>query len=96
MKKKKPTGLRLLAFAALAASFAIPAFADANTWVYTPETHATIAPATAEGTIEGLDAKARGFSGTYAITVDKWYWTWCFSNEYPLCFDPTGLMFILK
>ena len=96
MKKKKPTGLRLLAFAALAASFAIPAFADANTWVYTPETHATIAPATAEGTMGGLDAKARGFSDTDAITVDKWYWTIDSSNACSVDFTPPGGMIIIR
>lgn len=51
------------------------ALADDNDWVYTPETHVTITPTTAEGTMAGLDARARGFDIPAPTTVDKWYWT---------------------
>lgn len=60
----------------LASSLALSgAMADDNDWVYTPETHTALAPATAEGMMAGIDAFARGIGTHLPTTVDKWYWT---------------------
>lgn len=85
------------ALLAALATAAVVALADGDEWVYTPERHATVAPATAWGMMAGLDAVARGLCGTAEDnTVDKWFWSMCFSNECLLCFDPTGMGIILR
>lgn len=73
--------------AALAVALPLAVAADENDWVYTPETHPAITPATTVGSIAGLDAKARGFDAAEPGIVDKWYWTRCISNVYLLDFS---------
>ena len=99
--KKTPAGLARLVGWTLAIAITVPAIAfgawDGQSWVYTSETHTTIAPATDWTTIAGLDAKARGLGGTAGnTTVDKWYWTSDVSNECPVNFDPPGGMIIIR
>lgn len=71
------------------------AMADDNDWVYTPETHTTIAPASAEGTMDGLNARSRGIDGALPATVDKWYWTfdWGVGDVY---FGPVGFLLLIR
>ena len=99
--KKTPVGLARLAVGALAIAIVVPTLAfgawDGQSWVYTSETHTTIAPSTDEATIAELDAKARGLDATVGdTTVDKWYWTSDVSNECPVNFDPPGGMIIIR
>lgn len=51
------------------------ALADDNAWVYTPETHMTLAPASSEGVLAGIDARERGFSANQLDVLDRRYWT---------------------
>lgn len=71
------------------------ALADDNDWVYTPETHTTIPPTNAEGILNGLDARPRGFGYSLSATVDKWFWTygWGIGEVY---FGPTGIYLFVR
>ena len=68
---------------------------DGQSWVYTSENHTVIAPATGEGVMGGLDARARGFDDTESTTVDTWFWTidWAIGI---VSFGPCGTFLILK
>ena len=102
MNRKIPTGLVRISVSALAASLGASTLADGSawdgqSWVYTPETHTPVVVATAEGTIAGLDAQARGLGATAGDeTVDKWYWTWDSSEECPVDFTRPGMLITIK
>lgn len=90
------TRITVSAFAIL---LAVPAFSENYVWddVYRPQDHRTTAPATAEGTMKGLDAKARGFDVTSVGTsVDKWFLSWCCSNMCRVNFSGPGQMIIIR
>ena len=99
---KETTNRVRIVVAALAVSLSVPTFADGGTWdgqswVYTEETHTPVVVATAEGTIAGLDAKARGLDATPGdATVDKWYWTWASSAACPISSKRPGMLITVR
>ena len=95
IKSKVKVHLRLLG-ASAAFALVCPAFADDSEWVYDTSRRDVPAPATDEAEIGGLDAKARGFDDSNTTSVDKWFWTWCFSNELQVLFDPPGMGIFIK
>lgn len=95
-KRKRSARTAQLATPALAIFLSASAFADANVWVYDTSGRKEVIPATAEEMIEGLDAKTCGLGETDGNAVDKWYWSWCFSNECLLQFNPLGMMLFIR
>jgi len=86
MKKWKcePSGSVLSVVAAALSLLPISTFADDNAWVYDTHAHVYPVPAAAEGTLAELDTDVHGFGDAEPGTVDKWCWSWCFSEVFPL------------
>lgn len=95
-RKKQPAGLAPFPAVALAISLALPTLAEDIPWTYDTSGRTEPQPVTGEGTMKGLDAKARGFDDGDDITVDKWYWSMEYSNECDVDSTPAGMMMIIR
>lgn len=98
MKKRKRMRSSYAMFAAVTFVMlsAASAFADENAWIYDTSARREIVPASSAVMIPGLDAMARGLGDAVPETVDKWFWTWMYSNEYRVFFGPTGMSILIR